>query len=56
VGTLAVVVLEVLANEVGEVALVSDPVEALEADRADEPLGIGVRDLKAPCAREQVAR
>lgn len=49
VGTLAVVVVEVLADDVGEVALVSDqdPVEALAADRPDEPLGIGIRDRRS---------
>ena len=49
VGTLAVVVLDVLADDVREVALVADqdPVEALAADRADEPLGIGVRDRRS---------
>jgi len=55
VGTLAVVVLEVLADEVGEVALVSDqdPVEALAADRADEPLGIGVRDRRSDWSQDR---
>jgi hypothetical protein len=45
-GPLVVVVLEVLAEDAVEVALVADqePVEALCADGADEALGIGVRD------------
>jgi hypothetical protein len=48
VRTLAVVVLEVLANEVDEGARFDqDPVEALAAGRADEPLGIGVPDRRS---------
>ena len=49
VGPLVVVVLEVLAQDALEVALVADqePVEALGADGADEALGVGVRDGRA---------
>ena len=49
VGTLAVVVLEVLANDVREVAFAADqdPVEALAADRSDDAFGVGVRDRRA---------
>ena len=66
VGPLVVVVPEVLAEDALEVALVSDqePVEALGADRANEALGVGVRDGRAdrrlddpdPSAREHGVR
>ena len=51
----SVVVGEVFADDVGEVALAADqdPVEALAADRAGEPLGIGVRDRRSDWSQDR---
>jgi hypothetical protein len=59
---LAVRVREVLADDVGEVALVSDqdPVEAFATGRADEPLGkafaTGVRIVRIPSLAKTVSK
>jgi hypothetical protein len=47
-GPLSVVVLEAVDEDAAEVALVvdEDPVEAVAADRADDALGVGVRNRR----------